>query len=145
MGLPQDSTTSSNDNHQLLIRVEQIPGKKGAFLKHVEYDVISQVSFESNIEGSCSSSSMHFLQRARVNRRYNDFVVLHDTLLQVYPTRLIPRLPPKKVMGADPDFLVQRQKALERYATLLFKHPFIGSSALFQHFITYTGKVILCY
>ena len=34
-----------------------------------------------------------------VNRRYNDFVAFHDLLLLRFPYRLIPTLPPKKLMG----------------------------------------------
>ena len=34
-----------------------------------------------------------------VNRRYNDFVAFHDMLLSRFPYRLIPTLPPKKLMG----------------------------------------------
>ncbi|OQV22006.1 putative Sorting nexin-8 [Hypsibius exemplaris] len=121
MGLPQESLLISNGTLDgPVIRVEQIPGKKGAFLKHVEYEVISQ--------------------KAQSSRRYNDFVVLHDALLQIFPTRLIPRLPPKKAMGVDEEFLGKRQKALERYMTILGRHPVIGRSGLFQHFLTHSGK-----
>jgi len=40
-----------------------------------------------------------------VKRRYNDFLAFHELLLQIYPYRVIPRLPPKKVMSAC-EFLV---------------------------------------
>jgi len=36
-----------------------------------------------------------------VLRRYSDFVALQDVLLLRYPYRAIPRLPPKKVIGAE--------------------------------------------
>lgn len=41
------------------------------------------------------------LQRfgASVSRRYNDFVVFHDLLLQKFPYRMVPALPPKKMLG----------------------------------------------
>ena len=34
-----------------------------------------------------------------VLRRYNDFVAFQEVLLLRYPYRMIPRLPPKKLMG----------------------------------------------
>ena len=44
----------------------------------------------------CSSFQKH---NCTVNRRYNDFVAFHDMLLARFPYRLIPTLPPKKLMG----------------------------------------------
>lgn len=32
-------------------------------------------------------------------RRYNDFVVFHEMLLQKFPYRMVPALPPKRVLG----------------------------------------------
>lgn len=42
-----------------------------------------------------------YLQRFNsvVYRRYNDFVSLHELLLARFPYRLIPKLPPKKIVG----------------------------------------------
>jgi len=36
-----------------------------------------------------------------VYRRYNDFVSLYDLLLARFPYRLIPKLPPKKIVGGE--------------------------------------------
>nr|DBA19456.1 TPA: hypothetical protein GDO54_015292 [Pyxicephalus adspersus] len=63
------------------VQVELIPEKKGLFLKHVEYEVSSQF-FKSS-----------------VYRRYNDFVVFQEMLLQKYPYRMVPALPPKRMLG----------------------------------------------
>nr|CAD7459956.1 unnamed protein product [Timema tahoe] len=63
------------------IELDVVPEKKGLFLKHVEYQV----------------SSKRF--GALVRRRYNDFVALHELLLGRFPYRLIPKLPPKRVVG----------------------------------------------
>uniref|UniRef100_A0A0G2JDJ6 Sorting nexin 8 n=1 Tax=Mus musculus TaxID=10090 RepID=A0A0G2JDJ6_MOUSE len=65
------------------VQVELIPEKKGLFLKHVEYEVSSQ-RFKSS-----------------VYRRYNDFVVFHEVLLHKFPYRMVPALPPKRVLGAS--------------------------------------------
>ena len=47
------------------------------------------------------SNTLFLFQRhnCTVNRRYNDFVAFHDMLLLRFPYRLIPTLPPKKLMG----------------------------------------------
>lgn len=39
-----------------------------------------------------------------VYRRYNDFVSLHELLLARFPYRLIPKLPPKKIVGGNRSF-----------------------------------------
>lgn len=41
------------------------------------------------------------LQRFKcsVYRRYNDFVVFHEMLLQKFPYRMVPALPPKRMLG----------------------------------------------
>uniref|UniRef100_A0A673J091 PX domain-containing protein n=1 Tax=Sinocyclocheilus rhinocerous TaxID=307959 RepID=A0A673J091_9TELE len=62
------------------IKVELIPEKKGLFLKHVEYQVTSERFTVS------------------VYRRYNDFDIFHELLLQRYAYRVVPALPPKRVL-----------------------------------------------
>lgn len=44
------------------------------------------------------------LQRFKcsVYRRYNDFVVFHEMLLQKFPYRMVPALPPKRMLGGKP-------------------------------------------
>ena len=37
--------------------------------------------------------------KATTLRRYNDFLALHELLVMRFPYRIIPRLPPKKMMG----------------------------------------------
>jgi len=39
------------------------------------------------------------LHKSNVQRRYNDFVAFHEVLLLRYTYRLVPRLPPKKIVG----------------------------------------------
>ena len=36
-----------------------------------------------------------------VYRRYNDFVVFHETLLHKFPYRMVPALPPKRRLGGN--------------------------------------------
>lgn len=37
--------------------------------------------------------------QSSVYRRYNDFVVFHQLLLQKFPYRMVPALPPKRMLG----------------------------------------------
>ncbi|GAB6031164.1 sorting nexin [Chamberlinius hualienensis] len=101
--------------------VELVPEKKGIILKHVEYVVTSQK------------------YRSKVNRRYNDFLAFYETLLLKYPYRMVPRLPPKKMMGANAKFIEQRRKALNRFLTLIVRHPVLGIDRIVTFFLTYDG------
>ncbi|XP_011329869.2 sorting nexin-8 isoform X2 [Ooceraea biroi] len=103
------------------IEVNLVPEKKGIFLKHVEYQVTSK-RFNSV-----------------VYRRYNDFVSLYDLLLARFPYRLIPKLPPKKIVGADSQFLEERRRSLLRFLTLIARHPVVSEDPIVQFFFTYTG------
>ncbi|EGI67917.1 Sorting nexin-8 [Acromyrmex echinatior] len=103
------------------IEVNLVPEKKGIFLKHVEYQVTSK-RFNSV-----------------VYRRYNDFVSLYDLLLARFLYRLIPKLPPKKIVGADSQFLEERRRSLLRFLTLIARHPVVSEDPIVQFFFTYTG------
>ncbi|KAL6262228.1 sorting nexin-8-like isoform X1 [Pogonomyrmex barbatus] len=103
------------------IEVNLVPEKKGIFLKHVEYQITSK-RFNSV-----------------VYRRYNDFVSLYDLLLARFPYRLIPKLPPKKIVGADSQFLEERRRSLLRFLTLIARHPVVSDDPIVQFFFTYTG------
>ena len=63
------------------IKVELVPEKKGLILKHVEYEV----------------TSLRF--KSTVLRRYNDFVALYEMVMMRFPYRILPKLPPKKMLG----------------------------------------------
>ncbi|KAH0540418.1 sorting nexin-8-like [Cotesia glomerata] len=104
------------------IEVNLVPERKGIFLKHVEYQVTSK-AFNSI-----------------VHRRYNDFVSLHDLLLARFPYRLIPKLPPKKIVGADSQFLEERRRSLLRFLILIARHPVVRTDPIVQFFFTYTGE-----
>ncbi|XP_069503719.1 sorting nexin-8 [Ambystoma mexicanum] len=106
------------------VQVELIPEKKGMFIKHVEYEVSSQ-RFKST-----------------VFRRYNDFVVFQDLLLQKFPYRMVPSLPPKRVLGADREFIESRRRALKRFVNLVARHPFFWEDAALKIFLTFNGSEV---
>ncbi|XP_061455448.1 sorting nexin-8 isoform X3 [Rhineura floridana] len=104
------------------VQVELIPEKKGLFLKHVEYEV----------------SSKRF--RCCVYRRYNDFVVFHEMLLQKFPYRMVPALPPKRMLGADREFIETRRRALKRFINLVARHPPFSEDVLLKLFLSFSGS-----
>nr|XP_023026127.1 sorting nexin-8-like isoform X1 [Leptinotarsa decemlineata] len=110
------STITQMDN----INVHLVPEKKGLFLKYSEYIVTSR-RFDS-----------------KVTRRYNDFVALKELLLNRFPYRLVPSLPPKKIVS-DAHFLESRRRALHRWLTLVSRHPVISLDSMVQFFLTDQG------
>ncbi|KAF5285783.1 hypothetical protein FQA39_LY04244 [Lamprigera yunnana] len=110
---------SYSDIKQLdTINVELIPEKKGIIIKYSEY-IVSSRRFNS-----------------KVTRRYNDFFALYELLLNRFPYRMVPRLPPKKLLVLDSHFLELRRKALQRWLTLVSRHPTISNDALVSFFLT---------
>lgn len=106
------------------VEAELVPEKKGIILKHNEYHV---------------SSKKH---NCTVNRRYNDFVAFHDMLLARFPYRLIPTLPPKKLMGASKEFIEARKRSLKRFLTLVVRHPVLCEDKIVNFFLTVKGSDI---
>jgi sorting nexin-8 len=92
----------------------------------------------------CPQKEGWFLQKYRVSsdkrpdtllRRYSDFVWLHTTLLQRYPFRLLPALPPKR-MNPDAAFLETRRKGLQRFVNALVNHPVIRDDGALNVFMS---------
>ncbi|XP_063618432.1 sorting nexin-8-like [Cydia splendana] len=102
-----------------VISVELVPERKGLILKHCEYYV---------------SSRRH---GTTVTRRYNEFVQLYDVLYAKYPYRAVCRLPPKRVVvnGGSPLFLQRRRAALQRWLTLMARHPVLAHDADLRTFL----------
>uniref|UniRef100_A0A5F8AV90 Sorting nexin-8 n=1 Tax=Macaca mulatta TaxID=9544 RepID=A0A5F8AV90_MACMU len=107
------------------VQVELIPEKKGLFLKHVEYEVSSQ-RFKSS-----------------VYRRYNDFVVFQEMLLHKFPYRMVPALPPKRMLGADREFIEARRRALKRFVNLVARHPLFSEDVVLKLFLSFSGSDFL--
>lgn len=107
------------------IQVELMPERKGIFLKHVEYEVSSK-------RNNCT-----------VKRRYNDFVAFHEVLQNMFPYRMIPKLPPKKMMlNSDHEFIEARRKSLRRFLNITSRHPAMYDSHILNFFLTYNGEVV---
>ncbi|XP_051573720.1 sorting nexin-8-like isoform X2 [Myxocyprinus asiaticus] len=110
------------------IKVELIPEKKGLFLKHVEYQVTSE----------------RF--KVSVYRRYSDFYVFHELLLQRYAYRVVPALPPKRVLKgvltsmSEQEFIEGRRRALGRFLNLVARHPFFSEDELVKTFLIFNGS-----
>ena len=73
-----------------------------------------------------------------VRRRYTDFVWLRSTLLNHFPTSVIPPIPKKnRLVGdnfADP-FIAKRGRGLEKFMNYLAKDPIIKNSQIFFDFL----------
>ncbi|XP_055535017.1 sorting nexin-8-like [Wyeomyia smithii] len=101
---------------QPLIAVTVIPEKKGIFLKHSEYEIKARA------------------YDTVVRRRYKDFLVLFSYLVEKYPYRIIPSLPPKQLLS---DSLVEeRRGSLKTWLTILSMHPVLGSSPILVTFLS---------
>ncbi|XP_077763685.1 sorting nexin-8 isoform X9 [Canis aureus] len=149
------------------VQVELIPEKKGLFLKHVEYEVSSQLCLSQGARflGSdwllspssvlykqysifnfvaCAHVSCELIQESQrfqssVYRRYNDFVVFHEMLLHRFPYRMVPALPPKRVLGADREFIESRRRALRRFINLVARHPPFSEDVALRLFLSFSG------
>ncbi|KAG7269598.1 hypothetical protein CRUP_028650 [Coryphaenoides rupestris] len=110
---PDDPLTVAHSLDRLLARdnvqVELIPEKKGLFLKHVEYQVTSQ----------------H--HKISVYRRYTDFDVFHELLVQRFAYRMR-------------EFIEGRRRALGRFVNLVARHPFSADDELVKIFLTFNGS-----
>ncbi|CAH0719608.1 unnamed protein product, partial [Brenthis ino] len=102
-----------------VISVELVPERKGLILKHCEYYVSSR------------------RYGTTVTRRYNEFVQLYDVLHAKYPYRAVCSLPPKRVVvgGGSPLFLQRRRAALQRWLTLVARHPVLAHDADLRMFL----------
>jgi sorting nexin-8 len=111
------------------IGVNIVPEKEGVFMfRHVVYAV----------EGTLPMNG----QPLKVVRRYSDFLWLLECLVKIYPFRLLPVLPPKRLavdgryLSSDSYFLERRRRGLSRFVNQLVKHPVLREEKLVQMFLT---------
>ncbi|KAI5970791.1 hypothetical protein CANMA_000210 [Candida margitis] len=94
------------------VKIKEVPEKEGLLFKHINYIITHNLALG---QGGSSGSK-------KVIRRYSDFAWLLEYLLQKYPFRVIPGLPPKKFTGM---FLNQ-----------LVKHPVFKEEPIVQSFLS---------
>ncbi|AMD20138.1 HCL013Cp [Eremothecium sinecaudum] len=111
-----------------IVVVEKIPEREGILFKHTNYLVKHLISLPNTTPSPDRT----------VIRRYSDFSWLQEVLLQRYPFRMIPELPPKKIgtQNSDPVFLARRRKGLTRFINLVMKHPVLRIDDLVLTFLT---------
>lgn len=76
----------------LMVKIKEVPEKEGLLFKHVNYAITHELHL--GLHGPSGPK--------KVVRRYSDFVWLLEFLLQKYPFRVTPGLPPKKFTGMCP-------------------------------------------
>ncbi|XP_073722251.1 sorting nexin-8 isoform X2 [Misgurnus anguillicaudatus] len=107
----------------VLVEIEE-QRKKMSFLKHVEYRIISK----------CFQVPVH--------RRYSDFELFHSLLLQKFIYRMVPPLPPKRILKgvlnsiSDREFNDSRRRGLQRFMTLVIRHPVLAGDELVNIFLS---------
>ncbi|SCV74293.1 BQ2448_6725 [Microbotryum intermedium] len=101
-----------------------------------------EVRMRDELKGLVFKHTIWFIATERgamVERRYSDFVWLHDCLVRRYPFRLLPVLPPKQVhipgyMAVDELFLERRRRGLERFLVAILNHPTLKHDHLVRIF-----------
>jgi sorting nexin-1/2 len=74
---------------------------------------------------------------AEVNRRYSDFVWLHDALQYGFPGVVVPPLPEKRLRGTfEPAFLQTRTRFLQKFLDRCLEHPELSRARVVLRFLT---------
>ncbi|KAK7162094.1 hypothetical protein R3I94_004671 [Phoxinus phoxinus] len=114
----------------VLVEIES--RRKGLpFLKHVEYRIVSKCF------------------QIPVQRRYSDFEVFHSLLLQKFIYRMVPSLPPKRILKgvlnsvSDREFNDSRRRGLQRFMTLVIRHPVLAGDELVNIFLSVSSADVL--
>jgi len=79
-----------------------------------------------------------------VERRYNDFVWLHDKLFQQYKGVIIPPLPEKGMINRfSPEFIAHRRKKLEKFLRRVVNHYQLQNSDSLKQFLELSEQELL--
>lgn len=80
-----------------------------------------------------------------VRRRYSEFEALHNALVQLHPTLIIPPIPEKHSLGDyalkqgkakdDPEILAHRKRTLQRFLNRCYAHPVLKADPVFTRFL----------
>ena len=74
----------------------------------------------------------------KVRRRFSEFNWFRQTLLNIFPTNLIPMAPKKSKFGSDKyaeDFVQKRARGTQRFLNFLVKDPIIKDSQILYDFL----------
>eukprot|EP00049_Salpingoeca_infusionum_P018048 m.355506 g.355506 ORF g.355506 m.355506 type:complete len:491 (+) comp17267_c0_seq1:230-1702(+) len=83
----------------------------------------------------------HSTSAVRVERRFKHFDWLHARFSKMFPGVAIPALPDKQVQGRfDDEFIEHRRQALQKFLNRVARHPVLGTSSIFRHFLTATDQ-----
>lgn len=113
-GIGEDSGDGSPSEPSIVVKL--VPEKRGLFLKYSEYEVKSKA------------------YDTVVRRRYKDFVALYTYLMERYPYRMIPILPPKQLILDS--LLEERRHGLQTWLTVISMHPVLGCSPILVTFLS---------
>ncbi|XP_072609402.1 sorting nexin-8 isoform X2 [Vulpes vulpes] len=102
----------------------------------IQWDLSPTSDCPAFLSSVCSVSTRF---QSSVYRRYNDFVVFHEMLLHRFPYRMVPALPPKRVLGADREFIESRRRALRRFINLVARHPPFSEDVALRLFLSFSG------
>lgn len=76
-----------------------------------------------------------------VQRRFRDFLWLHERLLESYPGVLVPPVPEKSLVGKfaaqDSAFVERRRAALEHFVCRVARHPLLRTTVELRYFLEY--------
>lgn len=103
------------------------PEREGFIFKHVNYILINEK------------------QSSLVLRRYSDFCWLLDVLTKRYPFRVLPGLPPKKIVGNNSVFLEKRRRGLSRFINAIMRHPVLRQDDMVTRFLTEPSELAAWY
>jgi hypothetical protein len=86
---------------------------------------------------SIASPAYQSIQSVGVCRRYSDFIIVRDYLLNKYPYRIVPKLPGKKVqiVFTDESFMLERLKSLRRFIGIIGRHHVYRKDPLVLSFL----------
>mmetsp|Transcript_5123 Transcript_5123/g.7841 ORF Transcript_5123/g.7841 Transcript_5123/m.7841 type:complete len:393 (+) Transcript_5123:111-1289(+) len=90
-----------------------------------------------SVQSSFDSSDCVLSPEFTVERRYNDFVVLHKELSRAFPGAIVPPLPVDQIFGRfRQDFIEARMRGLDEFVTKVHNHPELCSAKCFRVFLT---------
>ena len=77
-----------------------------------------------------------------VNRRYSDFIWLRETLVSLFPTRMIPQLPKKKIGNRrfENDFIEKRIKGLQNFLDDILNDDILKTAECLISFLSFTER-----